>query len=171
MKYWTESAIKNTVHCWQRRSDLLVISVEKPLQSLPGSMKTIGEDNKLSLEIKQLTNQLEQTRIQQDIIEKKLARICRELDHKEDQRTKVALKEKTRKVIDKEESEYSSENILRLGDSVWIINPKLGQCDRGVIKGFCVDGKAKVHTYLGSVITRQPKNLRYQGSSLSYVEW
>ena len=133
-------------------------------------MKSIGEDNELSLEIELLTNQLEQTRIQQEIIEKKLERIRRELGHRDNHRSKVLLEAKTGKVIDKEESEYSSKNIPRVGDSVRIINPKLGQCDRGVIKGFCVDGKAKVHTYLGSIITRKPQNLRYQGSSTSYIE-
>ena len=140
------------------------------MPSLSVSMKRIGEDNELDLEIQLLTTQLEQTRIQQEIIEKKLERIRCELSHKEDQTSKVVLKEKTGKVTDKKELEYSSEHIPRVGDSVRIINPKLGQCDKGVIKGFCVDGKVKVHTYLGSVIRRLPKNLRYQGSSTSYIE-
>ena len=58
-------------------------------------MKSIDEDNELSLEIELLTNQLEQTRIQQEIIEKKLERIGRELGHRDNHRSKVLLEAKT----------------------------------------------------------------------------
>ena len=62
----------------------------------------------------------------------------------------------------KKELEYTAENVPEVGDSVRIINPRLGQCDGGIIQGFCRDRKAKIYTSVGTVITRHPKNLRYE---------
>ena len=46
-------------------------------------MKTKQEDHELILELQLLTSQLEQTRIQQELIEKKLAKVWNQLHTKE----------------------------------------------------------------------------------------
>ena len=153
-------------------------------------MKTKQEDHELFLELQLLTSQLEQTRIQQELIEKKLAKVWNQLHTKEAKSTTIddsfASQPKyqpdkqtcvrrltqetiTSKVKFTEKPLYTSDNIPEVGDSVRIINPKPGQCDRGIVKGFCRDGKVKVFTVVGSTITRKPKNLRKEGSSTIHV--
>ena len=153
-------------------------------------MKTKQEDNELLLELQLLTSQLEQTRIQQDLIEKKLANVWNQLHIKEavsstvddifsgepkyqlsnrNNPKRLTQETVTSKVKFIEEPLYTSDNIPQVGDSVRIINPKPGQCDRGTVKGFCRDGKVKIYTVVGSTITRKPKNLRKEGVSTIHV--
>ena len=155
-------------------------------------MKTKQEDNELILELQLLTSQLEQTRIQQELIEKKLAKVWNQLHTKEAISTTIddsfvsqpkyqsnkqtcfkRLRKETvtSKVKFTEEPLYTSDNIPEVGDSVRIINPKPGQCDRGIVKEFCRDGKVKVVTAAGSTITRKPKKLRKEGSLTINVNW
>ena len=56
---------------------------------------------------------------------------------------------------------YDGVKTLRIGDFVRIINPKAGQPNKGTIKGFCADGKAKICCAGNVIITRQIKNIRY----------
>ena len=64
------------------------------------------------------------------------------------------------------ERAYDDVNSSEIGDEVRIVNPKPGQHNQGTVEGFCVDGKLKIRTKQGKIVTRQPKNVRYQ---VSYI--
>ena len=57
----------------------------------------------------------------------------------------------------KKELEYTRNNVPEIGDAIRIINPRPGQEARGTIEDFCRDGKAKIRTPLGKIITRDIK--------------
>ena len=59
------------------------------------------------------------------------------------------------------EAAYDERRAPKIGDFVRIVNPKAGQPNRGHIRGFCADGKAKVCCQQNTIITRNIKNLRY----------
>ena len=159
-------------------------------------MKSNGEGPKLTNKVNRLTRQLTRLRIEQEIVERQLILAQDELEYKRvstsnDEvettfeyhqnysttniqskgETNVARERKLKTVVQryKRELKYQSGEVPAIGDEVRIINPKPGQRNKGVIYGYCTDGKVKIRTDQGVTITRLPKNLRYTIYETKYV--
>ena len=61
----------------------------------------------------------------------------------------------------KREKGYDDITVPEIGDYIRITNPKVGEPNKGIVEGFCVDGKVEIRCAYNILITRQPKNLRY----------
>ena len=142
------------------------------------------KDN-LEKELIQINKQLVRLRLQQQQLEKRLNQVQDQLaDENEDEVEAegiihyrvVAKNQRPRKprvvrtpghrpryttAIITGDAAYEGAKTPRIGDFVRIINPKAGQPNKGTIKGFCADGKAKVYCAENKIVTRQIKNLRY----------
>ena len=149
-------------------------------------MKDKKED--LISKVTQLTKKLTQLGIQKRRLEDRLTRVQRKLEHKSsayptdpDQRVAyyqvvkdgddehivirkrraTHTKQRQQPLKLAKERAYNRETLPEIGDKVRIVNPKPGQRDQGTVEGFYVDGKPKIRTGTNTVITRQPKNVRY----------
>ena len=146
-----------------------------------------GKGESLTSEITHITNQIRQLKLQQQQLEDRLVQVQHELERKPEHTThrgvahyhiiddgsteRIVVKAK-RPLIDRrrksikahKEYAYDSVNSPEIGDEVRIVNPKPGQHNQGTVEGFCTDGKLKIRTKQGKIVTRQPKNVRYQVS-------
>ena len=147
-------------------------------------MVLLSEKKNIALEVDRLTNQLKRIKLEQEIVKQKLQLakfylqdtdlITEAVDFKECVGSRVqrdtynsvvhkSSKPTTSTVISRAMCElaYNITTLPEVGDIVRIINPKPGQECRGVIEGFCSDGKAKIRSNQGVLLTRLPKNIRY----------
>ena len=142
-----------------------------------------SRNDKLDLEreVERLTRKVDRLRLEQEIAERQLLLVQDSLTNGRTQRGTVEATDrrhhcrstrsfrpekvestniKIAKI--KKELEYTRNNVPEIGDVIRIINPRPGQEARGTIEDFCRDGKAKIRTPLGKIITRDIKNIRYQ---------
>ena len=141
-------------------------------------------DNDLDLEVRAITLQLQQLKVEQERLERKLNRVQEKIRHRgrgsAEGKTQGAVgarppspvpshvpsqafkQEQDRTYIVRnglrvQEHTYSKTDPPEKGDQVRILNPKKGQCNVGLIVDFCNDGKAKILTDQNTIITRLPK--------------
>lgn len=129
-------------------------------------------DQELDFKIRDITEQLLQLRIQQERLERRLNRIQTGIDERgrgnrgrPDANAQRAERPRNNNNIHRNqnitrETTYNESITPEVGDNVRIINPKQGQEHSGIINGFCRDGKVKILTNSGVIITRLPKNVR-----------
>ena len=136
-------------------------------------------------DIQELTLLINQLQIQQQRLERKLARVQRrvEVDNGTNDRqsrpTEAQREQSNNQANVSNRRSRNNESIVTtirrqrerlyeagfepiIGDRVRIINPRTGQHPWGTIEGFCRDGKLKIHTDIGQTVTRLPKNVRVQ---------
>ena len=137
-------------------------------------------DNDLDLEVQALTLQLQQLKVEQERLERKLSRaqeLIRYRGHgSAEGKTQGAIGTRPPSPVPSHvpsqtfeqnqdrtyiipnglrvrEHTYSKTDLPEKGDQVRILNPKKGQCNVGVIIDFCNDGKAKILTDQNTIIT------------------
>ena len=145
-------------------------------------------ENDLDLEVRALILQLQQLKVEQERLERKLNRAQEQIRRRgrgsAEGKTQGAVgtrppspvpshlpshvfeqnQDRTyivRNGLRVREHTYSKTDPPEKGDQVRILNPKKGQCNVGLIVDFCNNGKAKILTDQNTIVTRLPKNLRY----------
>ena len=149
----------------------------------------------LDLEVRSITLQLQQLKVEQERLERQLARVQTKI-RRRDREAAEGTTQGATKVINRstivtepvlshavetnqeqqavnnkfklgrvshivQERPYSKTVRPEVGDHVRILNPKKGQRDVGIVYDFCSDGKLKIRTDRGTILTRLPKNVNY----------
>lgn len=141
-------------------------------------------DTDLDLEVHTITLQLQQLRVEQERLERRLTQVQTKLQRGErglaDVHAQGAIgtscststgllsqnvkQNQDRRKLDtplRQERPYTKQTEPTRGDQVRILNPQRGQDNTRVIIGFCTDRIIKILTDKNIVITRLPKNVYY----------
>ena len=118
----------------------------------------MDEEERFEFEVEQITDAIRRLRVQH-------ARVTAGLQAAEERLAVITIRQQDRLQQREQQGEgngrprrlrrYTNQWPPRINDQVRILNPKRGQRNFGVIRGFCADGKIKVSTTEGTVIRAQ----------------
>ena len=143
-------------------------------------------------EIQELTSRITQLHIQQQRLEQRLTRVQRRIEgervearHEQSRRTGIDREAQPQIVEERRPNDrgvtstviwhqrervYNATFEPQIGDRVRIINPRNGQHPWEAVQGYCRDGKQKIYSNQGQLITHMPKNVRVQTIKIMNIE-